>query len=195
MNKEANAIAKKSLRSEALRARDAISAQRRHELDNHILNHLAALDLYIQSNRVLLYASYRSEVGTESMIEHALSEGKEVVLPKVDEVNACLTKHIITGMHDVCTGYRGIPEPIAGKCIKVEDVDIIIMPGVAFDPFGGRVGYGGGYYDKLLPRIKGAKPIIALAYEEQIFHDLPKETHDMDMDIIITPERIISCNG
>jgi len=98
-------------------------------------------------------------------------------------------------MGDIETGFKGIPEPTTGICVRVEDVDIVIVPGVAFSLDGARIGYGGGYYDRLLPRVKGAVPIVALAYEEQIFDSLPAEGHDISMDWIITPERIISCNG
>lgn len=179
----------------ALARRDGISPEKRKELDAQVLDNLVSLSEYRKAGRVLLYASYRSEVDTVPIIEHAFKEGKEVVLPKVDESNGCLTKHIIAGMHDVSEGFRGIPEPTTKACIKVEDVDLLIVPGVAFSPSGDRIGYGGGYYDRLLPRVKGTRPIIALAYEEQIFEILATEGHDIGMDSIITPERMISCHG
>ena len=98
-------------------------------------------------------------------------------------------------MEDIKAGFKGIPEPTTDACVKIEDVDIVIVPGVAFSADGARIGYGGGYYDRLLTWIKGTVPIVALAYEEQIFDELPAEGHDIGMDSIITPERIISCHG
>lgn len=186
---------KRQIRKLSLSRRDGIDAEMRPALDTRVLERIVSMDQYMVANRVLLYAAYKSEVGTEAIIEHCFSEGKEVVLPKVDEANGCLTKHIVRGMHDMCTGFKGIPEPTTISCVRVEEVDMIIVPGAAFSPSGERIGYGGGYYDKLLPRIKGVKPIIALAYEEQIFDDLPTEEHDVGMDMIITPERIITCHG
>lgn len=186
---------KRQIRKLALSRRDGIDTGLHGELDARVLEKLISLRQYIAANRVLVYASYKSEVGTEGIIEHCYSEGKEVVLPKVDVANNCLTKHIVRGMHDMCTGFKGIPEPTTSACVRVEDVDMIIVPGAAFSPSGARIGYGGGYYDKLLPRIKGVKLIVALAYEEQIFDDLPTEEHDVEMDMIITPERTITCNG
>jgi len=186
---------KRETRALSLSRRDSLKPEERSAMDTRALELLVSTDEYKSAARVLLYASYQSEVGTARIIEHALSSGKEVVLPKVDESGGCLTKHIISGMDDLRSGFKGIPEPTTEVCVKVEDVDLIIVPGVAFSASGARIGYGGGYYDRLLPRIKGLRPIMALAYEEQIFDSLPEEEHDISMDWIITPERIIACNG
>jgi 5-formyltetrahydrofolate cyclo-ligase len=188
-------VLKKEIRALSLSRRNGIGSDARHVMDRKVLGLLLTMGSYIKAGRVLLYASYQSEVGTEAVIDNAIKSGKEVVLPKVDESNGCLTKHIIEGMHDVAAGFKGIPEPTTKKCIRIEEVDIIIVPGVAFSPQGARIGYGGGYYDRLLPRVKGAVPIVALAYEAQLFEELPVEEHDIAMDAIITPERIISCHG
>ncbi|MFC1549356.1 5-formyltetrahydrofolate cyclo-ligase, partial [Nitrospirota bacterium] len=107
----------------------------------------------------------------------------------------CLTKHIIGSMNDIEAGFKGIPEPTTETCVRVEDVDIVIVPGVAFSEDGARIGYGGGYYDRLLRRVKGTVPIVALAYEQQLFDELTVEEHDISMDMIITPERTIPCHG
>jgi len=186
---------KKEIRALALSRRDAIPLEARELMDKKVLELIAAMDEYIEADRILLYASYRSEAGTMMIIEHALSAGKEVVLPRVDEDKGCLTKHVISSLSDIGEGFKGIPEPVTDVCVRVEDVDLIIVPGVAFSPQGARIGYGGGYYDRLLPRVKGTRPIVALAYEEQIFPEIPAEGHDIGMDTIVTPERIISCNG
>lgn len=186
---------KQAIRSEALARRDAIDIEARAVLDDKTAGRLLGLKEYTQARRVLLYASFRSEVSARAIKEHALANGKELVLPKVDEPNACLTKHVIGGLHELSEGYMGIPEPTTDECVKVEDMDIVIVPGVAFSPAGARIGYGGGYYDKLLLRAKGRIPIIALAYEEQVYDTLPSEAHDVRMDMIVTPERLITCNG
>jgi 5-formyltetrahydrofolate cyclo-ligase len=188
-------VLKKEIRARSLARRNTITPEERQVQGQRVLGYLLAMDTYNKAKRVLLYASYQSEVPTEPIIENALKSGREVVLPRVDESNGCLTKHIIGSMGDVEAGFKGIPEPTTDVCIRVEDVDIVIVPGVAFSPDGARIGYGGGYYDRLLPRVKGTIPIVALAYEEQMFDNLPSEGHDISMDLIITPERIISCHG
>jgi 5-formyltetrahydrofolate cyclo-ligase len=92
-------------------------------------------------------------------------------------------------------GFRGIPEPAAGEQVPVQEANLLVVPGVAFDPEGRRVGYGGGFYDRLLPRVKGLRPIVALAYEEQVFPSLPREEHDISVDVVITDARVIHGHG
>jgi 5-formyltetrahydrofolate cyclo-ligase len=175
--------------------RDAIPLPVRHAKDRAVMQNLMVLEAYRDARRVLFYSSFRSEVGTGEMIKNALESGKEVVLPRVDVENNSLAKHVINGLQELSPGYMGIPEPTAGRRVKVEEVDLLIVPGVAFDSYGWRIGYGGGYYDRLLPRVKGTKPVIALAYEEQLFEGIPHEDHDVGMDVIITDRRIMDCRG
>jgi 5-formyltetrahydrofolate cyclo-ligase len=186
---------KKSIREEALRRRDAIPASVRDVKDSAIRERLFALPEFRDAERVLLYASFRSEVETEAMIEEAIALGKKVLIPKVNQETSTLSKHVINGLHETSPGYMGIPEPDSEECLKVEDIHFIVVPGVAFDERGWRIGYGGGYYDRLLPRVKGIRSIAALAYEEQMFEELPHEEHDVGMDIIITDRRVIDCRG
>lgn len=186
---------KSAVREEALQRRDAIPFAVRRAKGAAIRERLFGLEAFGAAQRVLFYASFRSEAPTEDMIRAAMALGKEVLLPKVDEENCALTKHIINGMHEVSPGYMGIPEPTSEQCVRVEEIDLILVPGVAFDGDGWRVGYGGGYYDRLLPRVKGSRPVVALAYEEQITESLPHEAHDVAMDMIITDRRIIECHG
>lgn len=186
---------KKAIREEALRRRDSIPPAVRRAKDRAVAERLLPLEEYRGAKRVLLYASFRTEVATGEIVEEAIRSGREVVLPRVDAENGALTKHVIGGIHELSPGFMGIPEPSSDVRVKVEEVDLVVVPGVAFDPLGRRVGYGGGYYDRLLPRIKGIKPVVALAYEEQLFESLPGEEHDVGMDIIVTDRRVIRCHG
>jgi len=186
---------KKAIREEALRRRGSIPGAVRRAKDRALAERLLCLDEYRKAGRVLLYAAFRTEAATEEIIEAAIRSGREVVLPRVDAENGALTKHVIGGLHELSPGYRGIPEPTSEARVKVEEVDLVVVPGVAFDPSGRRLGYGGGYYDRLLPRIKGVKPVVALAYEEQLFESLPGEEHDVGVDIIVTDRRVIRCHG
>jgi 5-formyltetrahydrofolate cyclo-ligase len=186
---------KNSIRAEALEKRDSIPSPVKRAKDSSIMERLFALEEFGIAKRVLFYASFRSEVNTAGMIEAALSNGKKVLLPKVDNNSRTLTKHVISGMHEVSPGYMGIPEPDTDVRLTIEEIDLIVVPGVAFDTRGWRIGYGGGYYDRLLPRVKGMRTIAALAYEEQIFGELTPEDHDIGMDLIITDKRTIECHG
>jgi 5-formyltetrahydrofolate cyclo-ligase len=175
-----NPAKKTDIRRDGQRRRDAISLAHRRAFDAAIGERLLSLKEYAEAQSVLYYASFRSEVSTEELIEASIASGKEVLLPKVDEENCALTKHVIEGLQDVSPGYMGIPEPVTDLCVKVESIHI---------------GYGGGYYDRLLPRVRGVRPIVALAYEAQIREDIPQEEHDVRVDAIVTEERVIRCHG
>jgi 5-formyltetrahydrofolate cyclo-ligase len=129
------------------------------------------------------------------------------VLPRVDKQNNELKIYEIKDTEELVKGYFGIPEPNVSADISanisesrrmnVEHMDLILVPGVAFDEQCNRLGYGKGFYDKLLSRVRGqgssVKCLIALAYEEQIVGSIPSESHDIKMDKIITDKRIIEC--
>lgn len=186
---------KAAIRREALDRRDAIPRPVRAVKDSAIKERLFGLEEFMAAERLLLYSAFRTEVATEVMIEESIAMGKKVLLPKVDQEAKALSKHVINGLDELAPGYMGIPEPTSGERLKVEDIHLIVVPGVAFDRNGRRIGYGGGYYDRLLSRIKGQRLIVALAYEEQVFDELPHEEHDVRMDIIITDRRVIDCRG
>jgi 5-formyltetrahydrofolate cyclo-ligase len=186
---------KADVRRDAQKRRDAIPLAHRRAFDAAIGERLISLDEYAGARSVLFYASFRSEVSTEELIEASIASSKEVLLPKVDDENCALTKHVIEGLQDVSPGYMGIPEPVTNLCMKVENIHLIVVPGMAFDLAGWRIGYGGGYYDRLLARVRGVRPIVALAYEAQIREDIPHMEHDVPMDAIVTEERVIRCHG
>ncbi|MBZ0157443.1 MAG: 5-formyltetrahydrofolate cyclo-ligase [Alphaproteobacteria bacterium] len=185
---------KASIRREVLSRRDSIASALRSGKDEAIRKSLYFLSAYQSARFILLYASFRSEVDTFEMIRHCLTQGKRVALPRVDSAKGELFLYEIRGMDDLAAGCWGIREPIPSPERErgVQEMDLIIVPGVAFDEQCNRLGYGKGYYDKLL-REKRAKA-VALAYEEQIVASLPAETHDIKMDAIITDQRtIVNC--
>ncbi len=140
----------------------------------------------------MFFASFRSEVDTVPMIRQALQSGKRIILPKVK--NKALELFEIADFDaDVVPGAWGIPEPQSGTPGRLEDVDLMVVPGAAFDEQGNRIGYGAGYYDKLLPSFKG--PTVALAFEEQIVRYIPVETHDIPVGKIVTEKRVIETSS
>jgi 5-formyltetrahydrofolate cyclo-ligase len=183
---------KRSIRSNTLKKRDAIPLPVRRVKDSAIKNNLFSLAKFKDAGRILLYASFRSEVDTLRIIQESLQMGKKVMLPKVKDDT--LEIYEINSMEELAPGYMGIPEPSSSIERGINDVDMVIIPGAAFDTSGSRLGYGKGYYDRLLSGVKD-KPLVALAYEEQIVENIPRETHDIGVDIIITDKRIIDCHG
>ena len=197
------AVDKKSLRKEITLRRDSLSPDIRKIKDQAAYARLTSLNEYKKAGTILLYASFRSEVNTESLIRQALADNRIVVLPRCDQSDETLKLFAIRKWSDLVPGCWGILEPLEAtdRAIDIRSVDIVIAPGVAFDEDCNRLGYGKGYYDKLLSKresLAGAplRPlVVGLAYEEQIVPSIPCSPHDMKMDFVITDKRNIYCHG
>ncbi len=186
-------MTKKELRSEILKKRDLIPPEVREVKNRLIRERFLGLDEYRTADTVMLFASFRTEVDTFEIITTALGDGKRVVLPRVDRETKVLRLYLINNISDLEKGYMGIsePKPVADREVNAEDLDLIMLPGVAFDDRGGRLGYGGGYYDRLIGGIINRPPLIAVAYEEQIVEEVPTAEHDIKVDMIVTDRRVI----
>lgn len=128
------------------------------------------------------YLPYNQEVRTVPILEQAIADGKNVAVPKVygdDMKFICLTD-----LTQVASGYAGIPEPIADGPVARDETALVLMPGLAFDPQGHRIGYGGGFYDKFLSR-EPNHPTLALCYEFQMVEQLETEEFDIPVDTVI----------
>ena len=142
----------------------------------------------------LLYLDLPYEVNTQKIIKRCLSVNKVVVLPAfVEEKRKTSLMKIDNMTTDLIPGPRGVLEPDPGRCklVPLENIDIAIIPGIAFDEKGGRIGTGKGYYDKLIPDLSVTTRKVALSLECQILQQVPMESHDKHVDIIITEDRII----
>jgi 5-formyltetrahydrofolate cyclo-ligase len=190
---------KSDIRKYILSRRDSIREEIRKDKDREIKERLLALSEFKASHKILLYASFRSEVDTFDLLKYCVAHGKVVVLPKVDKQDNELKLYEIKDTGELISGYLGISEPDVpeDRLMNVEHMDLILVPGVAFDEKCNRLGYGKGFYDKLLSGVRGqgsrVKGLIAMAYEEQIVEALLSEPHDIKMDKIITDKRIIEC--
>ena len=184
---------KKVIRKEVLKKRDAISHDIKTLKDERIKKRLLNLPEFIDAKTVFFYASFRSEVETLGMIKESIEMGKKVVLPKVDKKGHRLVLYEIRDINELSPGYMGIPEPSLpdDRLVSLDNIDLVIIPGAAFDCSGNRIGYGAGYYDILLSERKKKIPVIAPAYEEQLVDSIPSEAHDVKVDIIITDKQVI----
>lgn len=137
-----------------------------------------------------IYSNIQSEVETSCIIETLLNQGKTVALPRIEDIDTPMALHAIDSLNNLQSGPFGIPEPHhEDPVVPEEEVDIAIIPGIAFDESGWRLGWGGGFYDRFLSKTSAIS--IGLAFELQITHSLPIEMHDKQVDYIITEERII----
>jgi 5-formyltetrahydrofolate cyclo-ligase len=189
-------IDKALLRKELLRRRDAIPSGVRKSKDMVINERLMSLDEIKKANVLFFFASFRSEVNTLDAIAQLLSESKRIVLPKVDRERHTLLLYEVKGIEELTAGYMNIPEPAVltdERTADINGVDAVIIPGAGFDAEGNRIGYGGGYYDRLLSSLTRHVPVVAPAYEEQIVESVPAEPHDIKADMIVTDRRVIRC--
>jgi 5-formyltetrahydrofolate cyclo-ligase len=148
---------------------------------------------------VLYYVDVRSEVRTRDYLATALRHDKRIVVPYC--VEGELELFHLTGMDELAVGMYRILEPkpelraLPEKCVGVEELDLIVVPGVAFDRAGGRMGHGKGYYDKLLEHARPDTPLVALAFECQLFPQIPMDAHDVSMDKVITEAAVYAGKG
>ena len=186
---------KAELRAYYLALRNKIKPELQERLSGIILDLLENNPLFQRANSVMIYASIQSEVKTLEFIDRILSTGKKVILPYCRNNQGDLGIGGITNRkRDTVSGKFGIPEPKLKlrDNIKKEKLDLIICPGIVFDRWKTRIGYGKRYYDRFLKNVKGKTPIFALAYNIQIHpRKLPSENHDIKMDNIITESGVI----
>lgn len=159
------------------------------------MHKLLAHDCYQGARTVHCYVAWQEEVENHDLLRAILRDGKKVVVPKVNTQIKELENYVIPYFDALAPGAFGIFEPDAerGACrfTKLEELDLIIVPGLAFDRQGNRLGYGGGYYDRLLAEIRAPK--VALAFAAQIVDAIPTEKHDHGVDFIVTEQEVISC--
>ena len=149
---------------------------------------------FLESKIALLYVSGDNEVQTKNIVKRAYSYNKIVVLPAFDPKTLEMELMKVDKFsQELRPGPRGVPEPKADCCkiVPIDRIDIAIIPGIAFDEKGGRIGTGRGYYDRLIPKLAITTRKVALTLEEQIIPQVPMESHDKHVDIIITDKRII----
>lgn len=188
---------KSLIRKTVLARRNALSAAERMSKSNRIKETLFGLPQFQNAGLILFYVAFGSEVQTEAMIREAGAAGKIIAVPVTDRAHKCLQLCRIDDFdQDLAPGTWGIlePKPECRRQVAGHEIDMIITPGIAFSLHGWRIGYGGGYYDRLLREHK--KPAIALAFELQIVeNDLPHNPEkDVPVNFIVTEERVISCS-
>ncbi len=184
---------KEEIRKAVLQKRDAIPATVKKQKDIFVREQVLVIPEFISAKTIVFYAAFRSEVGTQTLMEESLRQGKRVALPKVNKEGHTLMLYEVKNIDELTLGYMGIPEPtqMDERLVGIDDADLVVVPGAGFDFAGNRLGYGAGYYDSLLSQRKKKIPVIALAYEEQIVDSIPAEQHDVKVDMIVTDKRVI----
>jgi 5-formyltetrahydrofolate cyclo-ligase len=181
---------KQAIREQARKNR--VAQKDKDEVSRGICAAFTALPAYQAARTVMWYVDAGSEVRTRHTLPDALTHGKRVVVPWcVVETNE-LELFLLEDMTELVEGAYKILEPKAelrdlpAKTVRPEELDLVMVPGTAFDPRGGRMGQGKGYYDRLLARARPDAPLVALAFDCQMFPDIPVAPHDVFMDLVLT---------
>ena len=173
---------KKELRRQIREKKRAMTVEEIEQRSAKLAELFLASDLYSNAQTIYGYLPYNQEVRTVPMLEQALRDGKKVAVPKCygDEMKFIY----LDDLTQVAKGYAGIPEPIADGPEGDDSHALVLMPGLAFDPQGHRIGYGGGFYDKFLAR-EPEHPTLALCYEFQMLPHLQTEEFDIPVDCVL----------
>jgi len=187
------------IRKQILAKRESLSLAEQHDRSTKILSLLEGLPEIEKASTLFIYVNFRSEVQTVPFIKKCIAMGKTVAVPLTLVKEKKLKAFKITDPEkDLCPGYCGIPEPDSclqqSALVDPSALEVAIIPGSVFDHRGGRLGYGGGYYDRFLVQAAPQAIRVALAYNLQLVSGLKLQPHDQLMDRIITEKNIYTCS-
>lgn len=171
----------------------------KEEVSRRITDRLMALPEYQAAHCVMWYIDVRAEARTRHVLPDAIASDKKIVIPFC--VDGELELFHLESMDELEIGMYKILEPredlreVAEKRVDVTELDLIVVPGVGFDARGGRTGHGKGYYDKCLENARPDTPLIAMAFECQMFDEIPMQSHDIYMDKVVTENQVYEGKG
>lgn len=184
---------KKEIRSQIMNDRLALTQSEVNSKSHSIFENILSLDIMKPFMNVLVYMDFRNEVMTKEVIAYILDNHMTLLLPRVNKDTNTLSIHKIESLDSLEKSKYGILEPpVNSETVEYNEIDLILAPGVAFDYNCYRLGYGGGFYDKLLSNIRKDAKVIALAFDIQLVESVPTESHDKQMDFVITESNIIT---
>jgi 5-formyltetrahydrofolate cyclo-ligase len=184
--------AKAQLRAEMKALRAAVSADSHREASAQAAQALCSLPQWQAARVVCLYASFKHELGTRDLLQRALDEGKSLVLPRA-RPDGTLSLHQVTDLRTLASSHLGILEPAAdAPDCAVDAVDLFLVPGLAFDAEGHRLGYGAGFYDRLLTQARPNAFAVGYGFAFQVCPEVPTEAHDQRLQAILTPTGVVA---
>ena len=188
---------KKSLRKEMIQSRNQLSEEEIKINSEIITSSLLNLDIYKKASFIMTYVDFKSEVKTDLIIKHSLSVGKRIGVPMtIPEHKEMFISELKDYENELELGNYNILEPKKAfiRQIHPELIDLILVPGVAFDRRGYRIGYGGGYYDRFFKKIRKKTIKLALGFEIQIIDKVPEGIFDLPVNYILTENELIDCS-
>ncbi len=191
MKKEATRTCKERLRKRVIAARMGLDRGQAEVSGQAILEKVLGLEAYRRANLVHTYVSKENEVDTRALIGTCFAHGKRVAVPVVMPGTKTLAHALINDLDQLVVGPWGLaqPDPAAATWLpSVARIDLVVVPGLAFDRRGQRIGWGGGYYDRFLAQVQGVK--IGLCYDSLVLDCIPGELHDVPVDMVVAETTI-----
>jgi 5-formyltetrahydrofolate cyclo-ligase len=189
-------VTKDELRKQMREKRRAITSEARRAAGQTICEQVLgdSIRLMLRAWRVCIYLSTNNEIPTRYIARAVWENGRDVCVPAWSRSEEAYKLYAIGPRTQFIKGHHGIREPAVRIPVMPWDVDAFILPGLAFDANGGRLGHGAGYYDRILGKAARTTPKIALCYDWQVLDDpVPQEPHDIPVDWIVTDARVINC--
>lgn len=184
---------KRTVREIALGLRSVLTREEREEKSQKIQSIVTGVVEFQKANTIMSFLNFRDEVDTTALAENILESGKRLILPRCAPQGVLIPAEINDLKEDIEPGKWGIREPKKESLVSVnpEEIDLIIIPGAAFDRQGNRLGYGGGYYDRFLNHLRPEVPKIALAFACQILPEIPLDPYDLSVDALVTEDGVL----
>jgi 5-formyltetrahydrofolate cyclo-ligase len=183
--------AKRRLRRAILDDRDALAPYDRRERSRRIVDRILAMPELRRAGTVMAFWSFGSEVDTAPLLTRLHEAGIRIALPRIQRDDVIAVDYVPGDV--VAPTPFGAMEPTEGRPVDVEEIDVVVVPGVAFDRDGARVGYGGGFYDRFLRRVRPGVPAVAIAFAMQVVGRVPTGSIDRLVDAVVTEDEVIRC--
>jgi len=185
----ADVVMKAELRKRLHGLRNSLTSGERANYSGSITGDILALPAYREARTFMAYMTFGSEFVTDALINDALAHAKTLVLPRINrEQNRLETYAVRDPQSDLTAGPWGIREPRPDRCrpVPVAEIDLVLVPGLGFNVRGDRLGYGRGYYDRLLQFRTPRTALVAAAYSVQVLDDIPLGDYDVPVDMVVT---------
>lgn len=186
---------KERLRNELLELRRQVPREFGDAASLSAWGFLKSLPAFRNAGRVAATASFKGEIDTYAILDGALKAGKRLYLPRVPSDRSHMTFHELLDLKDLATGSFGILEPPPGRPLPPAELDLVLVPGLAFSRQGQRLGFGSGYYDRLIPLLRPDALVVGLCYSFQVLDKVPTAPHDVPVHTLLTEKGFTACRS
>jgi 5-formyltetrahydrofolate cyclo-ligase len=185
-------LSKPRLRKQMIQLRNRLSPAYREKCSQEIKRIFITTSFFQQAETILFYMAFQSEVDVSAAMQVAWKQGKRVILPKVELASGMLSCFEMRCGEECVVGRYGIREPLAQveRQIRADEIDLVVVPGVAFDRLGYRLGYGAGYYDHFFTQSSTSQVRVGVAYPEQVVETVYPDAHDVAVHALITARKM-----